>query len=241
MSLAELGRFAEAARYEAEVIQLAEPTQHAHTIGCANLAASMLHLVKGEWAKALSRVEAVDHMLLTGKSPSCFRGRSPPPLGPWRRSAKGARRGTGSGRASSSSNVRRREGSSAIAVGLMARWVVPVCCSASSKRRGAWAIVRSNPLGASLASRPMRCYLLGEIASHPDRFDAESGAAHYREALALAQLRGMRPLVAHCHLGLGKLYRRIGETEHARENLAAATTMYREMDMGFWLEQGRRV
>ena len=81
-------------------------------------------------------------------------------------------------------------------------------------------------------------HLLGDIATHPDRFDAESGAAHYREALALARRLGMRPLVAHCHLGLGKLYRCIGETEHARENLTAATTMYREMEMGFWLGQG---
>ena len=47
----------------------------------------------------------------------------------------------------------------------------------------------------------------------------------------------MRPLVAHCHLGLGKLYDRIGKPEQARENLAAATAMYREMDMDVWLEQ----
>ena len=47
MSLAELGKFAEAAKYEAEAIQLAEPTQHAHTIGWARLAASMLHLCQG--------------------------------------------------------------------------------------------------------------------------------------------------------------------------------------------------
>jgi tetratricopeptide (TPR) repeat protein len=80
--------------------------------------------------------------------------------------------------------------------------------------------------------------LLGDITTHRDRFDAESGAAHYRQALALAELHGMRPLVAHCHLGLGKLYGRIGKPEHARENLTAATTMYREMDMDFWLEQG---
>ena len=41
----------------------------------------------------------------------------------------------------------------------------------------------------------------------------------------------MRPLVAHCHLGLGKLYRRTGKREEAREHLTTATTMYREMDM----------
>jgi hypothetical protein len=53
----------------------------------------------------------------------------------------------------------------------------------------------------------------------------------------LARLRGMRPLVAHCHLGLGKLYRRTGKRDQAQEHLATATTMYREIDMRFWLEQ----
>jgi len=47
----------------------------------------------------------------------------------------------------------------------------------------------------------------------------------------------MRPLVAHCHLGLGKLYRRTGKREQALEHLTTATTMYREMDMRFWQEQ----
>jgi hypothetical protein len=47
----------------------------------------------------------------------------------------------------------------------------------------------------------------------------------------------MRPLVAHCHLGLGKLYRRTGDRARATEHLATATAMYREMDMRFWLEK----
>ena len=47
----------------------------------------------------------------------------------------------------------------------------------------------------------------------------------------------MRPLVAHCHLGLGKLYRRMGKRQEAQEHLTLVTTMYREMDMRFWLEQ----
>jgi hypothetical protein len=49
----------------------------------------------------------------------------------------------------------------------------------------------------------------------------------------------VRPLVAHCHLGLGKLYRRTGDRQQAHEHLATATTMYREMDMRFWLEQAK--
>jgi hypothetical protein len=47
----------------------------------------------------------------------------------------------------------------------------------------------------------------------------------------------MRPLVAHCHLGLGKLYRRTNKREQAREHLTTATTMYREMGMTYWLEK----
>jgi hypothetical protein len=48
--------------------------------------------------------------------------------------------------------------------------------------------------------------LLGEIASHPDRPDMATAEGHYRAAMALADALGMRPLAAHCHLGLGKLY-----------------------------------
>ena len=79
--------------------------------------------------------------------------------------------------------------------------------------------------------------LLGEIASRGDPFDAEAAEGHYRQALALATELEMRPLVAHCHVGLAKLYRRVGDRAKAEESLATAIPLYREMDMGYWLEQ----
>jgi tetratricopeptide (TPR) repeat protein len=79
--------------------------------------------------------------------------------------------------------------------------------------------------------------LLGAIAAHPDRVEVDTAAAHYRRALALAEAMGLRPLLAHCHFGLGKLYRRAGKPEQAHEHLTPAITMYREMDMRFWLEK----
>ncbi len=54
---------------------------------------------------------------------------------------------------------------------------------------------------------------------------------------ALISVGRMRPLVAHCHLGLGKLYRRTDKREQAQEHLTTATTMYREMGMTYWLEK----
>jgi class 3 adenylate cyclase len=79
--------------------------------------------------------------------------------------------------------------------------------------------------------------LLGDIAAHPDRVDAETAEAHYRLALALAEELGLRPLMAQCHLGLGALYRRAGTRQQAREHLATAAAMFDEMDMRFWREQ----
>jgi hypothetical protein len=79
-------------------------------------------------------------------------------------------------------------------------------------------------------------HLLADIATHPERFDAASGEDYYRQSLALAESRGMRPLIAHCHFGLGKLYRRTDKAEQARSHFSTATTMYREMDMRYWVE-----
>jgi class 3 adenylate cyclase/tetratricopeptide (TPR) repeat protein len=79
-------------------------------------------------------------------------------------------------------------------------------------------------------------HVLGEAAARGS-FDAASARARYSQALVLAQELGMRPLVAHCHLGLGKLYRRTGDRVKAEEHLTTATTMYREMGMTFFLEK----
>jgi class 3 adenylate cyclase/tetratricopeptide (TPR) repeat protein len=79
-------------------------------------------------------------------------------------------------------------------------------------------------------------HLIGDLAARREPA-SEEAMTHYRQALALADELGMRPLVAHCHLGLGKLYRRTGKREQAQEHLTTATTMYREMGMTYWLEQ----
>jgi tetratricopeptide (TPR) repeat protein len=81
--------------------------------------------------------------------------------------------------------------------------------------------------------------LLGEIASHCDPPDFEQVESHYRQAMVLASELEMRPLVAHCHLGLGRFYRRTGKCEQAQGHMTTATAMYGEMGMGFWLEQAQ--
>jgi class 3 adenylate cyclase/tetratricopeptide (TPR) repeat protein len=83
--------------------------------------------------------------------------------------------------------------------------------------------------------------LLGDIATHRTPPDVDQAATHYRQALALAEELGMRPLQAHCHLGLGTLYVQMGRPEPARVALTAAIALYRDMDMTFWLPQAEAV
>jgi sugar phosphate isomerase/epimerase len=79
--------------------------------------------------------------------------------------------------------------------------------------------------------------LLGDIAARRDPPEVAEADARYRQALALAEELGMRPLQAHCHRGLGRLYAATGERAQARTELSTAVEMYRAMDMTFWLPQ----
>lgn len=78
--------------------------------------------------------------------------------------------------------------------------------------------------------------LLAEISvlEQPVSQEAEQ---HYLDALGLATALGMRPLAAHAHAGLWRLYRRRSEHVKPGEHLAAAMTMYRDMGMRFWLDR----
>ena len=78
---------------------------------------------------------------------------------------------------------------------------------------------------------------LGVVQAHANPPDAEPAASHYRQALTLAEELGMRPLQAHCHRGLGRLYTATGLREQARAELSTAIEMYQAMEMTFWLPE----
>jgi tetratricopeptide (TPR) repeat protein len=87
------------------------------------------------------------------------------------------------------------------------------------------------------ANEALALHQLGVVYAHADPPDVAQAEAHYQQALALADELGMRPLVAHCHQGLGRLYGRTGRGEQARAAMTTAIDLYRAMDMTFWLPQ----
>jgi class 3 adenylate cyclase/tetratricopeptide (TPR) repeat protein len=78
---------------------------------------------------------------------------------------------------------------------------------------------------------------LGAVHAHADPPEVRRAESLFREALALAQTLGMRPTIAHCHLGLGTLYLTCDRQDNAHAELSAAIELYRSMAMKFWLPQ----
>jgi tetratricopeptide (TPR) repeat protein len=83
--------------------------------------------------------------------------------------------------------------------------------------------------------------LLGDIAVRREPPEHQQAEAHFQQALALADVLGMRPLQAHCHRGLGRLYHQTDRDEQARIALTTAIKLYKAMDMTFWLPEAEAV
>jgi tetratricopeptide (TPR) repeat protein len=113
--------------------------------------------------------------------------------------------------------------------------------SHSSVRSAVWRdACQALDLARQLKARGQEAYALhqlGVVHAHAIPPNAEQAEAYYQQALALADALGMRPLMAHCHHGLGRLYHQTGRGEQARTALTTAITLYRAMDMTFWLPQ----
>jgi class 3 adenylate cyclase/tetratricopeptide (TPR) repeat protein len=79
--------------------------------------------------------------------------------------------------------------------------------------------------------------LLAMIAASSMPPDVARAERRYQDALVLARELGMRPLQAHCYLGLGQLYRQSRRTEEACAELSAAIAILRALDMARWLPE----
>jgi len=78
-------------------------------------------------------------------------------------------------------------------------------------------------------------YLLAEILvrRHPSSFSQAEES--YRAASILAHELGMRPLQAHCYLGLGTIHAQSKDTRIAQSEIGTARELYRDMHMPFWV------
>ncbi len=235
LTLSSLGQFAEAKSHAQEALRIAEDADHPFTLAEALTGAGSVSLAQGDLDRAIDALERARALIRAWD------------LQPW---AVLARLGY-----AYALSARPREGRSLLEE--VARDVTTMSSmSVSQAMQLAWlgeayllegrlddALERAEQAVSLARHHHERGHeawglrLLGDIVSHRDRPAVEMAEGYDRQALALASELGMRPLVAHCHFHLGKLFRKTGRQEQAREHLASATAMCREMDMRFWLDQ----
>jgi len=233
-SHAELGSFAEGRALGEEGLRIAEAADHPASVMIASWGIGLLDLRQGDLPRALPLLERAVGLCQDADLPLYF---------PWMAWALGAAY-TLNGRVADAVPLLTQAMEQADA---MARVDVQAFCSLSlgEAQMRAGRLAEAYTLAAHTLAharehkeRGNEAYalrLLGEIAAHRDPLESAPAEAHYQQACALAEALGMRPLQAHCHRGLGRLYAETGQREQACAELSAASEMYRSMEMTFWL------
>jgi len=235
LSLANLGRFADAIALGEEAVRIADAADHPHSVIEARAALGRVHLDKGELERAITLFE-------TGLAPSrawniwdssvfsglgyayALAGRVDDGL-PLLQEAVDL------GRSIDALGIGHAMRLSRLGQGYLLAGRLD---EARERTRQALDLATAQN---ERASQAYALRILGDIAAHDEPLEVGAAESYLRDALTLAAELGMRPLVAHCHLGLGTLYRRTNEREPTQEHLTTATTMYREMSMTYWLEK----
>jgi class 3 adenylate cyclase/tetratricopeptide (TPR) repeat protein len=232
-SLAELGRFDEAVRAGEESLRLAQAIDQPFTLMHGYFGAGIPYLTRGDFARAIPPLErglavcrATENHLWAGEI-----------------AADLGLAYTRVGRVQDAPAVLEFALEEAEATGVRftyARQLAHIgeAYLLAGQRDEATRLVATALEAARAQKRPGQeaaaLRLSAEIAAS-ERSSARA-EADYERAMALASAIGMRPLMAHCHFGLANLCRRTDKADRAREHLATATAMYREMGMTYWLQ-----
>jgi tetratricopeptide (TPR) repeat protein len=234
-TLGERGEFAEGIANGEEAVRAAEAFDHLLSLGTAYGWVGSVYLHKGDVQKSIPYLERSVHLSRVGSFANMFRAMS----------ALGYAYAL-SGRIADALPLLDRSASQDLSetrqysVPRVYLWTGEAYLEADRLDEATQMALRAQDLAQQRRERGRLAEalrLLGDIAVHRDPPEVESAVIHYCKALVAAEELGMRPLQAHCHLGLGKLFHHTGDRAKAAEHLTTAATMYREMDMSFWLEE----
>jgi class 3 adenylate cyclase/tetratricopeptide (TPR) repeat protein len=235
-SLAEVGTFSEASVINEEGFHIAEEVGHPLSLMMAHFSAGLLSLSQGDLHKAVTRLEQAMGICQDTDLPLFFSMMA---------EALGAAY-TLSGQVTAALPLLTQAVERAAFTGRMGGQALRV-----TRLGEAYLLVGRLEEAGELAAQALSLArthkergnevyalrLLGEVYTQRSAADMEPAEAYYRQALTLAEALDMRPLQAHCHLGLGTLYGKLGQSEEARAALSMARELYCALDMTLWLPQ----
>lgn len=236
--LAELGAFTEGQTYCEEAMQVAEAVQHPFSLAVACCSAGVVSLYKGEYRKATRWLECGLAFCQGEELPIWF---------PWIAACLGAAY-AGGGRVAAALPLLEQAIERATDMGLMGyqarrlAWLGEAYLVAGRMPDALKCAERALTLACELqesSSQAQALWLRAELAARCVPPEREAAETAYHQARSLAQELGMRPLVAHCHLGLGTLYDWLGEPESAHLELSTAVELFQSMDMAVWLSRAK--
>jgi tetratricopeptide (TPR) repeat protein len=233
-ALAELGEFPEGLAVARESLDINLSTDNVAGLPAAYSAIGYVHLQRGDLAEAL---DPLTRAVEVGKATELLNWGSMSLAFLAVRDVRAGRPSEGLARLQHAIGLAEERGERFL-VPLYEGWLGEAYLAAGDPERARRHAQTSLEMASFQAQRGTEAWawrLLGEIAAAIDPPDMPGAGTAYREALTRASDLGMRPLVAHCHLGLGRLHRRHGDPVKVDEHLAAATAMYHEMGMTFWL------
>jgi tetratricopeptide (TPR) repeat protein len=235
-ALAEVGEFAEGVSRSEEGIRIAEASEDLSYLIMACMGMGCLYLRQGDVHQAIAVLERGLRLCDIGQISTLFIGTA----------ASLGYAYALSGRVAEALPLLERALEEADRTGflyeqaLRVTWLSEAYLLASRREEASAGAARALALARTQQERGHEAWalrLLGEIHAHRHPPETALAEASYREALALAEVLGMRPLQAHCHLGLGTLYGQTGQPAPARTELSAAIALYCTLDMSFWLPQ----
>ncbi len=233
--LAEVGRFTEAMAHGEEAVEIAEIAGNAYSRANAHLGLGVGHAIRGDVAQAIPLLERSVALCREGT----YRLQLPPAA-----SALGAAL-TRAGRVDEALTLLDEAVKAAVEMGLfggLSRYLVRLgrgklaAGEVQEAREIARRALETTRTYRERGHEAWALHLCGDASAADGAPDFALAESDYTAALVLAESHGMRPLVAHCHAGLAKLYERMGQFQRRTAHFIIATQMYREMGMTFWLE-----
>lgn len=238
--LGDVGRFSDGLATAAEALAIAEAADHPLSIVNACLGLGLVHLEQGNVATAITALKRSLSVINEWDLATFF------PVGA---SALGTALVTANRadeaiplleKAVSAADLEGRIESQSIRVGALANCYAHVGRRAEAIQLGLRAVALAR--GHQERAREARVLrLLGELHAQGQEARPSDSETYYRQGLALADELGMRPLAAHCHLGLATLLESMSPRRGDAEfHSSMANQLYRKMDMLGWLERNAK-